>query len=90
MEWFNLDKKKPKDEDRVLIYQPRFKEIKQCVISVGVYERGVLHPFLSSGYDDSKWWMPLPKPPKPRKKKKAESDESDPRGRFIELGDEWP
>lgn len=65
-EWNDLRKQKPNDGEYVLCYQPRFKKIKQCVISTGTYHKSkdVISPFLSADrFDDVRWWMPLPSLP---------------------------
>ena len=70
MKWFDLDKKKPKDQERVLCFHPETGPDHTGRIHFGIYYRSSDHikPDATHGFDDVRWWMPLPAFPRSQKK----------------------
>jgi hypothetical protein len=65
MKWRDLDTSKPKDGERVLFYHPQMNYPGPWV-GIGEYlkSQDIIRPNQSHGYDDIRWWAPLPTPPK--------------------------
>jgi hypothetical protein len=65
MKWIDIEKQKPIPGARVLIWHP------DLYVGIGrwVPSLGYLRIDGSMGFDDARWWMPLPEPPKVMRKR---------------------
>lgn len=68
--WYDLDKVKPaNDEQLVLCFHPRMGDDGDGRILLGRYSKhfDCIRPEMSFGFNDVRFWMPLPKFPRSKR-----------------------